>query len=187
MKTTNYAIVRCVCALVLGLLLVLWPSAAIVYLVITIGALFLIPGLVSLLSYISNRNKVPSSFPLAGLGSLFFGLWLMISPSFFVGILMYVLGIILVMAGISQISNLVAARSWTSVPFVFYIVPTLVLLAGILVMFNPFAVAEIPFIILGVSSIVYAVSDLITMIRFRQQPAEETAESVEIEDATIVE
>ena len=112
----------------------------------------------------------------------------MISPAFFVGILMYVLGIVLVMAGISQISNLVAARSWTSVPFGFYIVPALVLMSGIVVMFNPFAVAEVPFIILGVSSIVYGVSDLITMIRFRQQPSvPDTADAIEIEDATIIE
>lgn len=33
----------------------------------------------------------------------------------FVGILMYVLGAVLVLAGISQIVNLSAARSWTVV------------------------------------------------------------------------
>lgn len=45
MKTMNYSIIRCICALVLGVLLVAWPEAAILYLVITIGALFLVPGL----------------------------------------------------------------------------------------------------------------------------------------------
>ena len=43
MKTMNYSIIRCICALVLGVLLVAWPEAAILYLVITIGALFLVP------------------------------------------------------------------------------------------------------------------------------------------------
>lgn len=38
MKTMNYSIIRCICALVLGVLLVAWPEAAILYLVITIGA-----------------------------------------------------------------------------------------------------------------------------------------------------
>lgn len=41
MKTMNYSIIRCICALVLGVLLVAWPEAAILYLVITIGAFVL--------------------------------------------------------------------------------------------------------------------------------------------------
>ena len=54
----------------------------------------------------------------------------MIMPAFFVGILMYVLGAVLVLAGISQIVNLSAARSWTVVPGGFFVVPVLVLIAG---------------------------------------------------------
>ena len=51
----------------------------------------------------------------------------------FVGILMYVLGAVLVLAGISQIVNLSAARSWTVVPGGFFVIPVLVLIAGIVV------------------------------------------------------
>ena len=175
MKTMNYSIIRCICALVLGVLLVAWPEAAILYLVITIGALFLVPGLFSVYGM---------SFPIAGLGSLLFGLWLMIMPAFFVGILMYVLGAVLVLAGISQIVNLSAARSWTVVPGGFFVVPVLVLIAGVVVLFNPFTAATVPFIILGVSSIVYGLSDLVNIIRFRQKKDIQTPI---IEDVTPIE
>ena len=74
-------------------LLVAWPEAAILYLVITIGVLFLVPGLFSLSGYLIRGKQDGSRFPIAGLGSLLFGLWLMIMPAFFVGILMYVLGV----------------------------------------------------------------------------------------------
>ena len=121
MKTMNYSIIRCICALVLGVLLVAWPEAAILYLVITIGALFLVPGLFSVFGYLTRGKQNGMSFPIAGLGSLLFGLWLMIMPAFFVGILMYVLGAVLVLAGISQIVNLSAARSWTVVPGGFFV------------------------------------------------------------------
>lgn len=151
----NYSIIRCICALVIGVLLVAWPEAAILYLVITIGVLFLVPGLFSLSGYLIRGKQDGSRFPIAGLGSLLFGLWLMIMPAFFVGILMYVLGAVLVLAGISQIVNLSAARSWTVVPGGFFVIPVLVLIAGIVVLFNPFTAAAVPFIILGVSSIVY--------------------------------
>lgn len=169
MKTMNYSIIRCICALVIGVLLVTWPEAAIIYLVITIGVLFLVPGLISVFGYLTAGKQSSRSFPVAGLGSLLFGLWLMIMPAFFVGILMYVLGAILVLAGISQIVNLSAARSWTVVPGGFFVIPVLVLIAGIVVLFNPFTAATVPFIILGVSSIVYGLSDLISITRFREK------------------
>lgn len=178
------SIIRCVCALVLGILLVVWPEAAIIYLVITVGVLFLVPGLFSVFGYLSRGRQQGMSFPIAGLGSLLFGLWLMVMPAFFVGILMYVLGAVLVLAGISQLVNLSAARSWTVVPGGFFVVPVLVLIAGLVVLFNPFTVATVPFIVLGVSSIVYGVSDLVNIIRFRQKPEPGMPE---IEDVTPIE
>ena len=171
----NYSIIRCICALVIGVLLVAWPEAAILYLVITIGVLFLVPGLFSLSGYLIRGKQD---------GSRLFGLWLMIMPAFFVGILMYVLGAVLVLAGISQIGNLSAARSWTVVPGGFFVIPVLVLIAGIVVLFNPFTAAAVPFIILGVSSIVYGLSDLINIIRFRQK---KEPGMPEIEDITPIE
>ena len=173
----NYSIIRCICALVIGVLLVAWPEAAILYLVITIGVLFLVPGLFSLSGYLIRGKQDGSRF-------LLFGLWLMIMPAFFVGILMYVLGAVLVLAGISQIVNLSAARSWTVVPGGFFVIPVLVLIAGIVVLFNPFTAAAVPFIILGVSSIVYGLSDLINIIRFRQK---KEPGMPEIEDITPIE
>lgn len=81
---------------------------------------------------------------------------------------MYVLGVLLVLGGISQLANLIAARSFMPVPFGVYVVPVLVLAAGITVLLNPFETAEIPFIVLGVSSIVYGLMDLFRLLRFRR-------------------
>lgn len=38
MKTMNYSVIRSICSIIIGLLLVVWPETAIWYLVITIGA-----------------------------------------------------------------------------------------------------------------------------------------------------
>ena len=50
MKTMNYSLIRTVCALIIGLVLVLWPDAAVQYLVITLGVLLVILQL--------NQSKV---------------------------------------------------------------------------------------------------------------------------------
>lgn len=184
MKMMNYSVIRGICAVVIGLLLVVWPETAILYLVISIGALFLIPGLVSIVSYVMNGRKMRLPFPIVSVGSSLFGLWLMISPAFFVGILMYVLGVVLVFAGISQIITLLNTRSWTPVATGYFVIPVLVLLAGIVVLLNPFAAATIPFIILGVSCMVYGISDIINRIRFRKK---DNYQEVVVEEVTPIE
>lgn len=65
----NYSIIRCICALVIGVLLVAWPEAAILYLVITIGVLFLVPGLFSLSGYLIRGKQDAVVFLLPGLAA----------------------------------------------------------------------------------------------------------------------
>ena len=187
MKALNYSVIRGICAVLMGVLLVAWPEAAIVYLVIAIGAMFFVPSVFSLVGYFMKGRQMGMMFPIVSVGSLLFGLWLMVSPAFFVGILMYVLGVVLVFAGISQIVQLFNARSWTQVPMGYFILPVLILLAGLTVLFNPFAVVAIPFIILGVSSIVYGITDIINLIRFRKKEEKTVVHGAVIEDVTPIE
>ena len=56
MRSINGAVLRSAFAMVLGFVLVLWPEAAITYLVITIGILFILPDY-SLSSAISPDRK----------------------------------------------------------------------------------------------------------------------------------
>ena len=187
MKTMNYSVIKGICAVIMGVLLVTWPEAAILYLVIALGVMFFIPGAVAVLNYLLKGRQMGAMFPIVSIGSLLFGLWLMISPAFFVGILMYVLGAVLVFAGISQIMQLLNARGWTQVAYGYYVMPALILIAGLVVLLNPFAAATVPFIILGVSSIVYGITDIINGIRFRKKEDKTTVNGVIIEDVTPVE
>ena len=50
MKGLSYSFLRAICALVIGLVLVMFPDQAGDYLVITIGVIFLVPSLVSIIS-----------------------------------------------------------------------------------------------------------------------------------------
>ena len=187
MKMMNYSIMRCVSAIAIGILLMVWPETAIVYLVIAIGAMFFLPSLFTLVGYFVKGRQLGMYFPIVSLGSLLFGLWLMVSPAFFVGILMYVLGVVLVFAGISQIAGLLGARSHASVSFGYYVMPILILFAGLIVLVNPFAAATIPFIILGISSTAYGISELINIYKFRRKEEKLMKHEIVIEDVTPIE
>lgn len=178
-KKTNgitVAMLRGITAFLIGILLVFWSQSAVTYLIMAIGCLFLIPGLFSLFAY--YRKVSPDGerrfgwSQVLGVGSILFGLCLIISPVFFEKSLMYALGIILSYAGLSEIIQLVSARQWMRVPSGFYITPVLVMLVGIFILFNPIESANIPFIVLGAGCMVYGLSDMVNVIKFRRRNSE---------------
>ena len=165
------ALLRGITSLLMGVLLVFWSQSAVLYLIMVVGFLFLIPGLYSLLSYYRKRSsESPHRFgwsQILSVGSILFGLCLIISPISFETILMYVLGIALSYAGLIEIIYLVSVRQWSRVSGVFYVIPILVIMLGIFILFNPIESANIPFILLGVGCIVYGFSDMVNIIKFR--------------------
>jgi uncharacterized membrane protein HdeD (DUF308 family) len=182
MKMIQYAFLRALSAVLIGCALVAWPEAAIIYLVITIGVLFLVPGLFAIFSYLTRKREVEMMFPIAGLGSLLFGIWLIVMPGFFVGILMYVLGVVLLMAGIHQLVSLTQARQWSVVPWGLYVLPALVLVAGLVVLANPFEAATVPFVMLGVSSVIYGATDLWRLWKYRRPKQDNVEDAVILEE-----
>ena len=181
MKGLSYSFLRAICALVIGLVLVMFPDQAGDYLVITIGVI----------GYFAQSTEMRRRFPIEGVGSLLFGLWLIIMPGFFADLLTFVLGFILVMGGVQQIASLSAARRWMPVPGGFYVVPVLILLAGLVALFNPTGVRSTAFIIIGISSLVYAASELLNWFKFTRRRPKTPDASVkavdDIEDAQIIE
>lgn len=172
MNKFNSATLRSALAIFLGFILVLWPELTATYMVITIGILFILPGIFSLLSYFTrNRNERTADrrFPIEAAGSILLGIWLVIIPEFFVKFLMIVLGALLVLGGLIQIISLIQARKWTLVPWGFYIIPVLILITGVLILANPFNTAISTFVIFGIASIIYGFSELINSFKFRKK------------------
>lgn len=191
MKGISNSFLRTICALIIGLLLVMFPIQAGDYFVITIGVVFMIPSLLSLIGYFATSAEERLRFPVEGIGSLLFGLWLVIMPGFFADLLPFVLGFILVLGGVQQIASLSSARRWAPVHAGFYVVPVLILIAGLIALFNPTGVRATAFIIIGITSIVYAVSELINWFAFmRRKPKAPTVPTVmedkDIEEAEII-
>ena len=188
MKGISNSFLRTICALIIGLVLVMFPNEAGDYFVITIGVVFLIPALLSIIGYFAMSAEERRRLPIEGIGSLLFGLWLIIMPGFFADLLTFVLG------GVQQIASLSAARRWMPVRVGFYIIPVLILIAGLVALFNPTGVRSTAFIIIGITSIVYAVSELINWFTFTRKrpkalgtPGASSKAVDNIEDAEIIE
>ena len=181
----NIQIVRSVRVLLIGVLFLVLGDSALSILVMAVGALLMIPGMVSLISYLRHMEQ-HRMFPLAAFGSFVLGLWMMISPAFFVGFFMYVLGGVLVALGIYQLASLSVSSRILPVSWPLYVLPILVLLLGLFVLFNPFEAAALPFILIGIGCIISAINDIIAAWRTAKQRKSEK-HAIEIVDAEVVE
>ena len=161
-------IIRSISILLRGLLFILLGDSALSMVVLAVGVLLMIPGLYALVSYVRHIERHPM-FPLAALGSSLLGLWMVVSPVFFVGFFMYVVGGVLVALGIYQLASLSVSSRILPVSWPLYLMPVLVLLMGCFVLFNPFKAASLPFIIIGIGCIVSAANDLIAAVRSMKQ------------------
>lgn len=177
MKLLQSSIFRALCSIVIGILLLKYPDNSVTWLTVAIGVLFLLSGIIALISYgiarrhageytitDANGNVIGGSqptFPLVGFGSVILGLTLVLSPDMFVRWLMYILGAMLIIGSVNQLIVLVAARRYGIVGVFYWIAPVLILITGILIIVKPMASAELPMIILGWCMLVYGVTEAI--------------------------
>ncbi len=128
---------------VVGVLLIVWHQRVDIlsWIVMAVGLMLIIPALYSLISALVRKkddgnisHSASSSTIVASVGALALGIWMVVSPAFFVGLLAYIFGAILILYGIFHI---VAIGFWSR-PFVLpgwmYIIPVLMIGAGVVIL-----------------------------------------------------
>ena len=186
MKVLRSSIFRAVCAIVVGALLVKYREQTVTWITVLIGVIFLVSGIISITAWYSAKRKggaegvdlydaqgnllTPPAppFPIVGLGSVILGAVLALFPNSFVNGLMYILAAMLILGALSQFFNLTVARRFAKIGFVWWIVPTLVLLIGLIAIVKPSFIASAPLLVLGYCMIVYGAVDLIDTIKIHQ-------------------
>lgn len=168
----NSYLFRAVCTIVVGILILVWPQVLLHFLVYILGAMFTIAGSISVVNYLLTRryerSGVQRMFPFIGLGSLLFGLVLLVWPLMFLDSLMKLLGGVLVFAGIMQMVNLIRARRVVPLAWYVFVVPVLLLVAGGAIIGMGVQAMMWPLYVLGAAGVVYGVSELIYGIRYQR-------------------
>ena len=104
-------------------------------------------------------------FPIVGLGCLLFGAVMVFDPDFFVKFLMYIFGAILVLGAVNEFIVLSRLFRTVRLSVFFWILPSIILLSGLIVLFKPMESAELPFIISGWCLLLYGLTEVINAIK----------------------
>lgn len=181
MRILQSSLFRALSALVIGCLLIKYPDNTVNWITIAIGVLFLLSGLVSLLTYWNALRHVGEYtiydaqgrivagtkpvFPFVGIGSIILGLILVLMPSQFVTALTYIIGIVLVLGALNLLMALVTARVFARLSFIFWLLPSIVLVVGIYFMVKPLEPASMTMSALGWLSLLYGVTEMVNALK----------------------
>ena len=155
MKILRSALLRAVCSIIVGVLLIQYPDNTVTWLTVAIGALFLLSGVISCLTWLNAARNASRYTITDARGRVVAG-----------GRgLMYVLGAVLILGAVSQFLALVAARRLGRFTPLYWVCPSIVLLVGLYVMFKPMESASLPLVILGWCSLLYGVTEIINSVK----------------------
>lgn len=167
----SYGYVRAIIALVAGIVLIAWPDTAVKTIIVILGAFLMAVGIVSVV--LSNIGKWKTEktplLTMNGLVDIVFGLVLVLFPTFFASIIMFLFGLLLLLFGLGELISLFQSRKVTDIPVTFFIAPIITTACGLIIFFNPFSTMEWLFIFFGIVLIFYSITQFVSTYSVRSK------------------
>ena len=169
MKVLGSTIFRSILSLCVGLLLLFNAEVMGPLIVQVIGGFFLLSGAVGVAAWLYSRwtSSVKPFFPVGSVGCILLGIVPLVAPQLFVSYLVTLLGILLVMAGISQLGSQVSYRNVAPLSVLGFIFPVVILAVGLYITIRPLESLATCFQVLGAAVTVYALTELFLALRLR--------------------
>lgn len=170
-----------IASLAIGLVLLVFPAVTVKTVCILIGILCIAGGVALIISFITNHASWLSSLAIVpGVLLFVFGIFLCARSEVFVSAMQVILGVYLIVKGASDLFKSLEIRRLGSTWWLGAVTAVLVVLAGFLIVFNPFHSALTVTRLTGAAFIVYAVIDIFVFFRFKnaERDARNTANTV---------
>ena len=182
-RTTS--VLRGIITLAMGGCLLLWPGFTAGLIVKLIAGFLLTVGFITLFTALAAASRTSSPMPMIIVLNvavyLVFGLLVFLFPNFFLGLIAFLFGAVLLVAGISQIVGLYQGSKFSNLSGGMYVMPVAITVCGIALFFSPKASTEMLTMIFGAAIALYGVSELVAVWKLRKAaPKEDYAEYEEI-------
>ena len=165
MKVLQGSAFRAICSIIVGALLVKYREQTVTWITNAMREFFFLSALISCLINLSQTLGTKPQFPIAGIGSIILGIVLAMMPATFITGLMYVLAAILIVGALNQFFTLASATRFARIGLVWWLMPSLVLLVGIIAVVRPSTIASAPLFVIGWCMMLYGMIECINAIK----------------------
>lgn len=163
-------------ALVAGIVLIVLHNELqlLNYIAMLVGLVIILPSAFMIYSFFKTRNELMPSA--GGIMALIFsimaatlGVVMVAKPIIFVGLLTYLLAALLIISGLYHIIYLAASSKIYKFPVWYYILPSLILVAGIVIMVTDLAkIQAVVVLVTGIALVLFAVHSVIASFVLRR-------------------
>ncbi len=170
-KKLTSRLTRALAAIIIGLIIVFWPSATIETIVKLVGLMFIAEGVISFILSQRRRNQSPNLIVLPrGIVDFIIGIVLVSSPKESSTLFVFLIGMLIVLGCLSQLLPLIifqqfGVKSWKST--IIILAP---LIVGLFIIFNPSKVADRTVMLIGFALIFYGISELCFYLKSKNDP-----------------
>lgn len=181
----NRILIRGIVTILFGLAAIAVPGLSLEVVIRFMGALLMLDGFVNLIVGLVSKQQNQSAFIIVprGVSNLIIGLVLVLFPAFMVSIFVFVIGIILLFAGITQLASQIGSRNLPGISWVIAISSVISIAAGIIMLFNPFESAKTILVVFGVVIALYGIGEVVRSFRVRKFRRENPPEQPRTIDA----
>lgn len=167
------SVLRGTITLLLGGCLLFWPGFTAGLIVKLIAGFLLTIGFITLFTAIMAASRSNSPLPVIVILNvtvyLVFGLLVFLFPNFFLGLIAFLFGAVLLVAGISQIVGLYQGSRYARLSGGMYVIPVAITVCGIALFFSPRASTQMLTMIFGAAVSLYGISELLAAWKLRKQ------------------
>lgn len=176
----SYGFVRGVFTILLGIAFIIWPDKAKEYTCFVLGLIVIVLGLSALIrSNFGKEGSVLTLLAINGFVDIIFGVILLIFRDFFVNLITFLFGFLLLVFGIgSLVETISARRHYPGIGKGVFILPVLMTVLGAGMFFLPDKTSDTVFILFGISIVLYGIFEMVVFSRTRRI-ADREMESVE--------
>ena len=174
--------------ILIGMFLLIKPETTLHAISYFMGVALIIWGLVPIIQFFSNKETkqyLEFSF-IIGVFALIFGIIIMIEPNIIGSIIPLLIGIWMVINGVTKLYYSLTLNKLSSAT-VSIILSIIILICGLVLIFNPFKGAIILTKIIGISVIIYSILDLVECYTLKKTMKEFTNVSKNKKDQNVIE
>jgi uncharacterized membrane protein HdeD (DUF308 family) len=146
-----------------GIFLLIKPEVTLHAISYLVGIMLIIWGIVPVISFFTdkdNNNYLEFSF-ICGVFALIFGIIVMLNPDIIGSIIPLLVGIWMIINGVTKLQYAIMLKRNEADAFVSITLSLIILLCGILLIFNPFGGAIVITKLIGIFLIIYSILDII--------------------------
>lgn len=192
LQRTYNALMWGVVAVIIGIILVIWPRSILEWAVRLIGIVSIVIGSVQFIGFLARTKGVENRWkylPPAAPIAVVWGILLLLSPELWTSLFMILFGVLLIFLGLNQLVTMFKIKkSGIRVPGFYFFFPVLLMIAGFVAFVQPVYTATWFMAFVGAWILAYGIMEIFGYFSLRG-PIEDTTtvedvKPIEIEDKT---